>query len=506
MTPALMPSPSASPLPQATAAVPPRSTADRKPDNAVREGGTANPSPAPMAGSGKAGDTGAASSASGNDPAEAPASFGAALDQMRVATAARQAAKAKDAAAVADAPATKPHADEEVPDDALLLTAWMGPSLEAARLAGALTSPAAELPATDGTAEGIGDSVAGRGLRESLAVQIAAIPPALAGVDATPAMVGQAVAAAAAAAPATFKALSGAADATSPAELPAFAALAEAATAAGQTAAPDARPASLDDPLLKSGPPLPASTQTPTTAAASLAAAASAATGTAATADATLPAQALAAASERAVVATTSDIAGAAARRDSDADSNTFATPTPLSAPTGATALAQATGTGATARPAIAPEVGSNAWGPALGQQMIRIAAQGERVAELELNPIGLGPLKVRLAVNDNQAQAMFMSGHESVRQAVEAALPQLRTTLASHGISLGQTSVGADPGQAFFAGTGAGRDPSQQQPQQHGARATPFDAGADVPAPVLIAPPQVMRPVRSGAGFTTFA
>ncbi len=105
----------------------------------------------------------------------------------------------------------------------------------------------------------------------------------------------------------------------------------------------------------------------------------------------------------------------------------------------------------------LAPPVDSDAWAPALGQQMLRMSASGMHTAQLNLNPENLGPLQITLKLGDDQAQAMFVSGHESVRKAVEAALPQLRTTLAEHGISLGQTAVGADTrqpgGQSHFAG-----------------------------------------------------
>lgn len=105
----------------------------------------------------------------------------------------------------------------------------------------------------------------------------------------------------------------------------------------------------------------------------------------------------------------------------------------------------------------LAPPVDSDAWAPALGQQMLRMSASGMHTAQLNINPENLGPLQITLKLGDDQAQAMFVSAHESVRKAVEAALPQLRTTLAEHGISLGQTAVGADTrqpgGQASFAG-----------------------------------------------------
>jgi flagellar hook-length control protein FliK len=98
--------------------------------------------------------------------------------------------------------------------------------------------------------------------------------------------------------------------------------------------------------------------------------------------------------------------------------------------------------------------------------------------AELHLNPPDLGPLKVTLTINDSQAQAMFVSAHQSVRTALEAALPQLRNSLAESGINLGNTSVSADTQQ-------------QQQQQQQSAFAQnqsshrgsniPFQAGATV-------------------------
>lgn len=136
------------------------------------------------------------------------------------------------------------------------------------------------------------------------------------------------------------------------------------------------------------------------------------------------------------------------------------------------TALAQATDTGATTQQAqslprydVNTPVGTDAWGNDIGTQMIRMSTDGKQVAELNLNPAGLGPLKVTLTLGDNQAQAMFVSAHESVRRAVEAALPQLRDTLANQGIQLGQASVDA----------GA----QQQQQQAFGQEQRGFDSPA---------------------------
>lgn len=109
----------------------------------------------------------------------------------------------------------------------------------------------------------------------------------------------------------------------------------------------------------------------------------------------------------------------------------------------------------------LAPEVGSKGWNQALGQQVLHMGTSGHQVTELQLNPPGLGPLKVTLDMNDHQMQLVFVSDHASVRAAVQAAVPQLRATLADNGISLGNTSVnsGSQAQTAFAQGQSGAPD-----------------------------------------------
>jgi flagellar hook-length control protein FliK len=121
------------------------------------------------------------------------------------------------------------------------------------------------------------------------------------------------------------------------------------------------------------------------------------------------------------------------------------------------------------AKQAVAPRVASEEWGNALGKQMVWMANANQQLAELHLNPPDLGPLTVKLVMNQNQAQAMFASPHQSVLAAVEAALPQLRTALAESGISLGNTSLGPNgQHQGMLAQNQSGQS---DQPRQHGHR-----------------------------------
>ena len=111
-------------------------------------------------------------------------------------------------------------------------------------------------------------------------------------------------------------------------------------------------------------------------------------------------------------------------------------------------ALPGATSTHAAPQPApamqVSPLVGSSDWGEVLARHLVRLAPGGRREVELNLNPAELGPLKVTLSLAEGHAQVLFVSEHPAVRQALEAALPQLRTTFADNGISLGQASVGS--------------------------------------------------------------
>lgn len=90
----------------------------------------------------------------------------------------------------------------------------------------------------------------------------------------------------------------------------------------------------------------------------------------------------------------------------------------------------------------LEPEVGSPAWHQALSQQVMHMRAGEVNEAQLQLNPAGLGPLRIKLSLCDQQLDAEFSAAHAQVRAALEAALPQLREALQQGGMQLGQASV----------------------------------------------------------------
>ena len=97
--------------------------------------------------------------------------------------------------------------------------------------------------------------------------------------------------------------------------------------------------------------------------------------------------------------------------------------------------------------------VGAVGWGTELGQRVVWMVGEKQHVAELRVNPPDLGPLDIKLTIDDHQTTAVFTSPHSSVRDAIESALPRLREVLAESGIMLGNASVTADSphdGSAF--------------------------------------------------------
>ena len=134
--------------------------------------------------------------------------------------------------------------------------------------------------------------------------------------------------------------------------------------------------------------------------------------------------------------------------------------------------------------------MGEHGWDQALGDKLVWMAGQKQQVAELHLNPPELGPLKITLTLNHDQASAQFVSEHAAVRDALETAMPRLREMLADSGITLGNTSVSTD---AF-------REPAQHEPH---ARPAPTIAAAADPDAVA----RGERPLRSVHGLVdTFA
>lgn len=86
-------------------------------------------------------------------------------------------------------------------------------------------------------------------------------------------------------------------------------------------------------------------------------------------------------------------------------------------------------------------------WDQQLGQHVVWMSSQHNQTAELRINPPDLGPVEMRLTMDQGGQQATlhFSSPHAEVRDTIESALPRLREMMADAGISLGHATVGGE-------------------------------------------------------------
>ena len=84
-------------------------------------------------------------------------------------------------------------------------------------------------------------------------------------------------------------------------------------------------------------------------------------------------------------------------------------------------------------------------WSGDFSQKIVWLATSETQSAQLTLNPAQMGPIEISLNVERGNASVSFASANAEVRDAIETALPRLREMLASAGIELGQTNVGAE-------------------------------------------------------------
>lgn len=88
----------------------------------------------------------------------------------------------------------------------------------------------------------------------------------------------------------------------------------------------------------------------------------------------------------------------------------------------------------------IAP--GKPGWSEAIGQKVVWMVGAGEQSATLTLNPKDLGPLQVIIQVNNEKADATFISENPEVRKALEEGMSGLRQSMGQAGVELGQANV----------------------------------------------------------------
>jgi flagellar hook-length control protein FliK len=86
--------------------------------------------------------------------------------------------------------------------------------------------------------------------------------------------------------------------------------------------------------------------------------------------------------------------------------------------------------------------VGQPQWGQAVGERVLWLAAQNVSSAEIRLDPPELGPMQVRVSVNQDQVNVSFTSPHPAVRDVLDQQLNRLREMFAEQGLNLVNVDV----------------------------------------------------------------
>ncbi len=91
---------------------------------------------------------------------------------------------------------------------------------------------------------------------------------------------------------------------------------------------------------------------------------------------------------------------------------------------------------------------GSAGWTREVSQQVVWMVAGSDQSATFTLNPPDLGPLQVVIHVNNQTANATFISDNPDVRQALLDGVQVLRDMMGQSGIALGQANVSSQDRQ----------------------------------------------------------
>lgn len=86
--------------------------------------------------------------------------------------------------------------------------------------------------------------------------------------------------------------------------------------------------------------------------------------------------------------------------------------------------------------------MGQPGWSQAVGEKVLWLAAQNLSSAEIRLDPPELGPMQVRITIQNDQANVSFSSPHLVVREALDQSAARLREMFSEQGLNLADVDV----------------------------------------------------------------
>jgi flagellar hook-length control protein FliK len=87
--------------------------------------------------------------------------------------------------------------------------------------------------------------------------------------------------------------------------------------------------------------------------------------------------------------------------------------------------------------------VGQAGWDRAVGERIQWMVGQNIQQAEIKLNPPNLGPLEIKISLQNEQTSVTFVAAQAPTREALEASIPRLRELFGEINLNLANVDVG---------------------------------------------------------------
>ncbi len=124
--------------------------------------------------------------------------------------------------------------------------------------------------------------------------------------------------------------------------------------------------------------------------------------------------------------------------------------------------------------PALTRPLSHPNWNQEMGERIVWMNNRGISSAEIRMNPQNMGPITVRIDMNQDQATIAFTAQNADVRTALEASIPKLREMLSAQNVNLADVNVSQQ------SSTNADSSRSQQQAAQMAADASANGQGGN--------------------------
>jgi hypothetical protein len=123
-------------------------------------------------------------------------------------------------------------------------------------------------------------------------------------------------------------------------------------------------------------------------------------------------------------------------------------------------------------------------WGDAMGQKIVWLTGRAIQSAEIHLNPADLGPIEVKINVQNEQASVTFHAQNSTVRDMLESNVHRLRDMMESNGVDLAEVSVGSEDSGSQYSAQDSDDNEAGQNGESHAGGSN--ELMGDVPDEVL--------------------